>query len=83
MQLARSYYPLLFLQYALSPDLPGYIIMHFDGLFKTARFNSSNLIDFKKDIHIIFESLNEWFKANLSMLTRQIMYTLQLKEICQ
>jgi len=38
--------------------------MHFDGLFKTALFNSSNLIDFKNNIHIGFETLNEWFKAN-------------------
>ena len=38
--------------------------MHFDGLFKTAQFNSPYLIDFKKDIHIVFETLNEWFKVN-------------------
>jgi hypothetical protein len=64
MQLATSCDPLLCLQYALSADLPGYVIMNFNVLFKTAQFNSSNLIDSKNNIHIVFETLTEWFKAN-------------------
>jgi len=48
-------------------------------------FTHSILIDFNKNIHIIFTTLNKWLRANqLSLnLIKQIMYALQLREICQ
>jgi hypothetical protein len=58
MQLATSCESLPCLQYALSAVLPGYIIMHFDSLFKTAYFYSSNIIDYKNDIHTVFEMVH-------------------------
>jgi len=59
MQLVTRCEPLFCPQCNVSADLPGYIITQFDDLFKTAQFNSPNLIDFKNDSHIVFETLNE------------------------
>jgi hypothetical protein len=42
-------------------------------------FTHSNLICFYNNTHIVFETLNKWFKVN----QRQITYTLQVAEICQ
>ena len=48
-------------------------------------FAHSNLRDFNTNINIAFATLNKRFRANqLSLiLIRQIMHTLQLREICQ
>jgi hypothetical protein len=48
-------------------------------------FAHPNLTDFNKNIDMVFATLNKWFRANhLSPnLRRQIMYTLQQREICQ
>jgi len=48
-------------------------------------YTHSNLIDFNKNIHIVFATLiNGSEQTNyLKILVRQIMYTLQLREICQ
>ena len=48
-------------------------------------FTHSNLIDFNKNISIVFTTLNKWLGANqLSLnINKQIMYILKPREICQ
>jgi len=79
--------PLLFLLYI--NDLPKIInktsaaVIFADDT--SILFTHSNLIDFNKNISVVFTTLNKWLGENQLSLNfnKNIMYTLQPREICQ
>jgi hypothetical protein len=79
--------PLLFLLYI--NDLPKIINKTLAAVIfaddTSILFTHSNLIDFNKNISIVFTTLNKWLGENQLSLNfnKNIMYTLQRREICQ